>query len=99
MLIDAPPLLLVTDAAVVSKLTGGAILVAASGATKKQELAGAVRALEAIGSRLLGVIVTMLPTKGPDSYGYGTYTYGMTHDFDEVFDAGDTRERPRSGRA
>ncbi len=87
VLIDAPPVLLVTDAAVVSKLTGGAILVAASGATKKQELAGAVRALEAIGSRLLGVIVTMLPTKGPDSYGYGNYTYGMTHDFDEVFDA------------
>jgi tyrosine-protein kinase len=99
VLIDAPPLLLVTDAAVVSKLTGGAILVAASGATKKQELAGAVRALESIGSRLLGVIVTMLPTKGPDSYGYGNYTYGMTHDFDEVFDATDTRERPRGGRA
>jgi hypothetical protein len=23
-----------------------------------------------------GVIVTMLPTKGPDSYGYGAYGYG-----------------------
>ena len=21
----------------------------------------------------------MLPTKGPDSYGYGAYTYGATH--------------------
>jgi len=93
VLIDAPPLLLVTDAAVVSKLAGGAILVAASGATKKQELAGAVRALEAIGSRLLGVVVTMLPTKGPDSYGYGTYTYGVAHDLDVVFDGGDTRAR------
>ncbi|WP_022890736.1 polysaccharide biosynthesis tyrosine autokinase [Agromyces italicus] len=93
VLIDAPPLLLVTDAAVVSKLTGGAILVAASGATKKQELAGAVRSLEAIGSRLLGVIVTMLPTKGPDSYGYGAYTYGMTHDLEEIDEA--TRDRGR----
>ena len=99
VLIDAPPLLLVTDAAVVSKLAGGAILVAASGATKKQELAGAVRALESIGSRLLGIVVTMLPTKGPDSYGYGTYTYGVTHDLDEVFDVDDTRERTRSLRA
>ncbi|MGW4928034.1 polysaccharide biosynthesis tyrosine autokinase [Agromyces sp. NPDC004153] len=93
VLIDSPPLLLVTDAAVVSKLAGGAILVAASGATKKQELAGAVRALEAIGSRLLGIVVTMLPTKGPDSYGYGTYTYGVAHDIDVVFDGGDTRAR------
>ncbi|MFC9558818.1 polysaccharide biosynthesis tyrosine autokinase [Agromyces sp. NPDC056965] len=86
VLIDAPPLLLVTDAAVVSKLAGGAIIVAASGSTKKQELAGAVRALDAIGSRLLGIVVTMLPTKGPDSYGYGTYTYGMTHDVTGEFD-------------
>lgn len=86
VLIDSPPLLLVTDAAVISKLAGGVILVAASGSTKKHELAGAVRALEAIGSRLLGVVVTMLPTTGPDSYSYGTYTYGVTHDLDEIFD-------------
>ncbi|WP_231917709.1 polysaccharide biosynthesis tyrosine autokinase [Microbacterium pygmaeum] len=79
VLIDAPPLLLVTDAAVVSKYTSGAILVAASGATKKPQLEGAVKALDAIGSRLLGVIVTMLPTKGPDSYGYGSYAYSATH--------------------
>lgn len=99
VLIDSPPLLLVTDAAVVSKLAGGAILVAASGSTKKQELAGAVRALEAIGSRLLGIVVTMLPTKGPDSYGYGNYTYGVTHDLEEVFETEATRERARSRRA
>ena len=41
----------------------------------------------------------MLPTKGPDSYGYGNYTYGVTHDFDEVFDTTDTHERTRSRRA
>ncbi|HEV7847876.1 MAG TPA: polysaccharide biosynthesis tyrosine autokinase [Mycetocola sp.] len=81
VLIDAPPLLLVTDAAVISKLTGGVIMVAASGRTKKNELAAAVRTLESIGSNLAGVVVTMLPTKGPDSYAYGQYSYGK---FDEV---------------
>ncbi|MFC6354655.1 polysaccharide biosynthesis tyrosine autokinase [Luethyella okanaganae] len=94
VLIDTPPLLLVTDAAVLSKLCGGAILVAASGSTRKNELAGAVRALEGIGSRLIGVIVTMLPTKGPDSYSYGAYIYGVTHDFDgEETDLGQTADR------
>ena len=78
VIIDAPPLLLVTDAALLSKLAGGAILVAASGRTKRAEMSGAVRALEHVGSRLLGVVITMLPTKGPDAYGYGTYTYGDT---------------------
>ena len=82
VLIDAPPLLLVTDAAVVGSKTRGVIIAAASGKTKKQELSGALRALENAGVPMLGVVVTMLPTKGPDSYGYGAYTYGSTHDLD-----------------
>jgi capsular exopolysaccharide synthesis family protein len=76
VLIDAPPLLLVTDAAVVSKKTQGVILAAAATQTKKQALHAAVRTLETAGANLLGVIVTKLPTKGPDSYGYGDYSYG-----------------------
>lgn len=83
VIIDAPPLLLVTDAAVLSKLSGGAIIVAAAGRTKRAEIAGAIRALEHSGSRLLGLVVTMLPTKGPDAYGYGTYGYGDTHSADK----------------
>jgi len=67
VLIDAPPLLLVTDAAVLSKKTRGMIMVAASGRTKKQELASVFRTLETAGGALLGVVVTMLPTRGPDS--------------------------------
>jgi succinoglycan biosynthesis transport protein ExoP len=96
VLVDAPPLLLVTDAAVVSKFTSGAILVAASGSTRKPQLEGAVKALDGIGSRLLGIIVTMLPTKGPDSYGYGSYTYSATHDIREK---GQTRAELRKARA
>lgn len=79
VIIDAPPLLLVTDAAVLSKFSGGAIMVAASGRTKRQELGGAIRALDHVGTRLLGLVVTMMPTKGPDSYAYGTYAYGDIH--------------------
>jgi Mrp family chromosome partitioning ATPase len=86
----------VTDAAVVSKFTSGAILVAASGSTRKPQLEGAVKALDGIGSRLLGIIVTMLPTKGPDSYGYGSYTYSATHDIREK---GQTRAELRKARA
>lgn len=77
VLIDAPPALLVTDAAVVGKKTSGLIMVVASGSTKKQGFEAAVRTLETAGTNILGVIVTMLPTKGPDSYGYGSYGYGV----------------------
>ncbi|WP_102194381.1 polysaccharide biosynthesis tyrosine autokinase [Microbacterium aurantiacum] len=84
VLIDAPPLLLVTDAAVIGKKARGVILAAASGKTKKQELAGAIRTLETAGVSMLGVVVTMLPTKGPDSYAYGAYTYGSTHTLEQA---------------
>lgn len=85
IVIDAPPLLSVTDAAVISKYTNGAILAVASGRTRKPSLRAAVRTLETAGGRVRGIIVTMLPEKGPDSYGYGAYgdkRYGheLTHD-------------------
>ena len=73
VLIDAPPLLPVTDAAILSKLTSGAIVVAAAGRTTRHELQSAMRTLDHIGGRVLGVVMTMLPTKGPDAYGYGNY--------------------------
>jgi succinoglycan biosynthesis transport protein ExoP len=76
VIIDLPPLLPVTDAALVSKLTRGALVVVAAGRTHKGEFAGAVAALENVGATVAGVILTMLPTKGPDAYGYGRYGYG-----------------------
>lgn len=97
VIVDAPPLLLVTDAAVLSKRSNGVLLVAASGSTKKAELASAVRSLSAAGGTLQGVIVTMLPTKGPDSYGYGAYgAYGGYGDSADVtMQTGPTRVLPQ----
>ncbi|KEP75266.1 chromosome partitioning protein [Microbacterium sp. SUBG005] len=95
VLVDAPPLLLVTDAAVISRFTSGVLMVAASGTTKKPQLTAAVEKLNAIGSRLFGVIVTMLPSKGPDSYGYGAYSYSAP---EETATAGARERRSRRER-
>jgi succinoglycan biosynthesis transport protein ExoP len=84
VIVDAPPVLLVTDAALISKFTGGSILVAAAGRTTKGEITSAVTALGNIGDSLMGVVVTMLPTKGPDAYGYGTYAYGDARPLDDA---------------
>ncbi|MBF4599896.1 polysaccharide biosynthesis tyrosine autokinase [Frigoribacterium sp. VKM Ac-1396] len=86
VLIDAPPLLPVTDAAILSKVTGGAIVVSAAGRTTRNELQSALRNLEHIGSKVHGIVLTMLPTKGPDAYGYGNYSayYGMEQDAPEA---------------
>jgi succinoglycan biosynthesis transport protein ExoP len=76
VMLDLPPLLPVTDAAIVSKLTRGALLVVAVGRTQKGEFAAAISALENVGATIAGVIMTMMPVKGPDAYGYGRYGYG-----------------------
>ena len=85
VLIDAPPLLPVTDAAVLSKITGGAVVITAAGRVKRGELQAALRSLDNIGSKVLGIVMTMLPTKGPDSYGYGSYGayYGGTEELEK----------------
>lgn len=75
VLCDAPPLLPVTDAAVLSRVTSGAIMAVAVGKTTTHQLEGALDALETVGAKVAGVVLTMVPTKGADAYGYG-YGYG-----------------------
>jgi capsular exopolysaccharide synthesis family protein len=75
VLCDAPPLLPVTDAAVLSRSTTGALVIVAAGRTTNSQLGGAFDALETVGAKVGGVVLTMVPTRGPDSYGYG-YGYG-----------------------
>jgi non-specific protein-tyrosine kinase len=70
VLIDAPPLLPVTDAAVVSAAVSGAILVVRHGHTRREQLAKAADSLRAVDANILGAVMTMTPAKGPGSYGY-----------------------------
>lgn len=79
VVVDTPPLLAVTDAAVLARKTTGAILIVASGSSRRPQLEASVRALATADATLLGAVITKLPTKGPDSQGYGQYTYGVTH--------------------
>ncbi|WP_209657615.1 polysaccharide biosynthesis tyrosine autokinase [Clavibacter michiganensis] len=83
VLIDAPPLLPVTDAAILSKNAGGAIVVVAAGRTHRTQLKSAIANLTNVGADVLGLVITMLPTKGPDAYGYGHYGYGYGYTEDE----------------
>lgn len=77
VLFDAPPLLPVTDGALLAKQTRGALVLVAAGKTRRDEFTGAIDALENVDARVSGIILTMLPVKGPDAYGrygYGRYS-------------------------
>lgn len=87
VIFDAPPLLPVTDAAILAKNVGGAIIIVAAGRTHKNQLRGAVAALTNVGAPISGLVLTMLPTKGPDAYGYGHYGYGYGYGYGDELDA------------
>lgn len=75
VLCDAPPLLPVTDAAILARATSGALMVVSAGKATKHQLTGATEALSTVGAKLAGFVMSMVPTRGPDSY-YSAYGYG-----------------------
>jgi capsular exopolysaccharide synthesis family protein len=75
VIIDAPPLLPVTDAAVLSQHVGGVVVVIGSQKIRQPDLVKSLNALEMVGSTILGVVLNRLPTKGPDAYSYTYYSY------------------------
>lgn len=75
VLIDAPPLLPVTDASLLASISDGALLVVRHGETGRESVASAVTRLNAVGARLLGTVLSMAPVKELARTGYG-YGYG-----------------------
>jgi capsular exopolysaccharide synthesis family protein len=73
VIVDAPPLLPVTDAAVLSQHIGGVVLVIGAQKTNHQDLAKSLASLDLVNAKLLGVVMNRLPARGPDAYGYSYY--------------------------
>jgi hypothetical protein len=74
VVIDAPPLLPVTDAAVLTTHADGALVVVRHGKTHRDEAERALKALAAVNAKLLGTVLNFAPKgkrgKGHDGYGY-----------------------------
>ncbi|GAA3169563.1 hypothetical protein GCM10020255_057340 [Rhodococcus baikonurensis] len=79
VIIDASPLLPVTDAAVLSALADGALVIARHGSTKREQLSRAVGNLHSVGATILGTVITMTPLNGR-----GVYEYKYYYDSDPV---------------
>lgn len=68
VIIDAPPLLPVTDAAVVSRLAAGTVMVVGALRINRDQLRRAFEVLETVSAKTLGVVMNLVPTSGPDAY-------------------------------
>lgn len=73
VLIDTPPVLAVTDAAVLAPKVGGVVLVIRSGEVPRQQVLRAKEALEAVKANVLGTVLDALEPQGKDGYYYYYY--------------------------
>jgi capsular exopolysaccharide synthesis family protein len=71
ILFDSPPVIAVTDAAVLSTLLDGVVLVSSSGSTSKEALQRAITLLENVKSRLIGGVLNKIKVESV----YGSYHY------------------------
>ena len=70
IVVDSPPLLTATDALGLSRLTDGAIVVARYKSTTRQQLATTMESLEAVNSRILGIVLNRVRERRAEVY-YG----------------------------
>lgn len=77
VIVDAPPLLPVADAAILLTEVDGALLVTRHGSTNREQVRQAVARVKAVGGRLVGTILNQAPRRSLNQYGYGYgYDYG-----------------------
>ncbi|MBI3950385.1 MAG: polysaccharide biosynthesis tyrosine autokinase [Acidobacteria bacterium] len=96
IIIDTPPLGLVSDALIVSVLAEGVILIAKAGHASRRRLMRARDMLRSANIRILGVALNAVdPRRHQDGYyGYG-YGYGYGHDYGHYYYRG---EKAKSGK-
>jgi tyrosine-protein kinase Etk/Wzc len=86
LIIDTPPVLLTSDAAVLSAVADGVLLVVRAGRTERAQGRGAVRQLHTVGARVVGAVLNDPDRKMVDdpgfAYGYG-YEYAAAVDTKE----------------
>lgn len=79
VILDAPPVTVVTDAAVVGRMTDGAVLVVRSKFASARIIRQAKARLEHVGIRILGGVITRFDMKKSGwrgGYNYKNYEYG-----------------------
>lgn len=74
VLIDSPPVLPVTDAAILSRYADGTLLLAAAGQTRRADLHRAAEKLNQVSARILGLLLNKVTRQTGRYYGYG-YAY------------------------
>ncbi len=96
VVIDAPPLLPVTDAAVVAHSADGALVTVSAGRTLDTELTSAIEHLHAVHARPLGVILNRVSRRNVGAGNYAHYGYAPDDYVESTSSADQGRRAARS---
>lgn len=100
VILDAPPALAVTDAALVGSLADGVIIVSRMGSTHKAQLEQCAKLLTQANATLLGVVLNRASLKAMGDvmygYGYGYGTYGNHEKYHQYYGQEVAAEQPES---
>lgn len=81
LVLDTPPLLAASDAAIVSRMTDGALVVVRAGRTEKSALQTAVQQLSTVGARVLGTVLNDPDAEVPKYARYYGYYYNNYYEY------------------
>jgi capsular exopolysaccharide synthesis family protein len=70
VLVDTPPVQLVSDATIAARQSDGAVLILDAQNTRKRAVRQSVRSLEAVGARVLGTVMNNVKVSRSEYYGY-----------------------------
>ncbi len=79
VIIDAPPVLAVTDAQLLSRHTDGTILVGVSGRSRAEALRKAIDAITGVGANVYGMVLNRVRSTRLGRIAYGDTEYGYGH--------------------
>ena len=84
-IVDAPPVLAVTDPVIIGRSTGSSIFVARHGITQLAEVEAAQKTFSAAGLKFSGAVLNGFdPKKAGSGYGYGYgYNYGYRYTYQQ----------------
>ena len=85
VVIDCPPVLAVTDAAVIGRMAGATFVVARHQKTEIGEFAATIRALETAGVSIKGAILNAFDRRKLKAYGYYGYNYKYKYSYSYAY--------------
>lgn len=99
VLFDTPPLLPVTDATILTKMVGGALVVVGTDRLHRGQLQDSLANLQTAGARVYGIVVNKVSKRDANSYGYGYGYAAYTLDNTPVSDPQAEAPVPASANA